>query len=268
MSDEVDNVQVESEARVFGWVPLEEFRGGEEKWVDADTFVKRGKEINPILKKNNEVLLRKLAEANARVDEIGKAAEEFRVFQKEQNDKRIREYENQLTELKKAKVEAVSSGDGERVVAIDDAIDTIKEERDSAKLVAKEVPKKPETPVVPIDPAVQAWINRNDWYEKDEKKRRIANRIAGQLREENPGLVNQAFLDRLSDDLEESFPKLFGKGKPNSPVESGSNQERPTRKGVHTYENLPEESKKACDRFCKTLKNFTREKYLAEYNWN
>ena len=54
-------IQVEKEARTLGWVPQSEYRDGDH-FVDAETFVKRGKEINPILRKNNEILLRKLAE--------------------------------------------------------------------------------------------------------------------------------------------------------------------------------------------------------------
>lgn len=72
---------VEKEARLLGWVPKEDFRDGDH-WVDAETFVKRGKEINPILRKNNEILLKKLDAANAEVAEVKKVAKEFEKFQK------------------------------------------------------------------------------------------------------------------------------------------------------------------------------------------
>ena len=52
------NEQTQKEARLFGWVPNEEFRGSEDDWVDAEVFVKRGKEINPILRKNYELLMK------------------------------------------------------------------------------------------------------------------------------------------------------------------------------------------------------------------
>lgn len=264
MSEEKEGqAQVEHEAKVFGWVPLEDFRGGEDKWVDAETFVKRGKEINPILKKNNELLLKKLDEANRKVEEVGKVAEEFRTFQKDQTEKRIKEYDTQIASLKAAKVEAVSQGDGERVVAIDDALDVAKEEQAEAKAAVKlEQPKQKEAE---IDPVLQGWIEQNEWYGRDKRLTRNANDIAAEIRAENPGLVNQAFLDRLSEELEETFPEKFGKKKPTSPVEGGSSGTRPGPKGKNTYENLPAEAKAACDRFVKTLPNYTREKYLADY---
>lgn len=66
------NEVLEKEARVFGWVPKEDFRGSEDDWVDADTFVKRGKEINPILRKNNELLMKRLDEKAREIDTIKK----------------------------------------------------------------------------------------------------------------------------------------------------------------------------------------------------
>ena len=257
--------KTEHDARTFGWVPLAEFRGGEEKWVDAETFVKRGKEINPILKKNNELLLKKLDEANRRVEEVGKVADEFRTFQKEQVEKRIKEYDTQIAALKAAKVEAVSQGDGERVVAIDDAIDVAKEEKAAAK-AAPEPEPEPTKPGNAIDSVLQAWIDKNDWYGKDKRLTRNANDIAAEIRAENPSLVNQAFLDKLSEELEETFPDKFGKKpKPKSPVEGSSSVGRPGTRGGNTYENLPPDAKDACDRFCNTLKGYTRDKYLADY---
>jgi len=49
-----------AEAKRQGWVPEEEFNGPEGKWVDAETFVKKGKEINALLRKDNEFLKREV----------------------------------------------------------------------------------------------------------------------------------------------------------------------------------------------------------------
>jgi len=68
VDNQTGNENLEREARVFGWVPKEEFRGSDTDWVDAEVFVKRGKEINPILRKNNELLLKKLDEKGKEID--------------------------------------------------------------------------------------------------------------------------------------------------------------------------------------------------------
>ena len=127
------DAKTEYEARMFGWVPREEFRGSDDDWVDAETFVRRGKEIMPILRKNNEKLLKELDVAKKAAEEARTVAKEFREFQKQQYEKKVAEYESQLDQLKQAKREAITQGDGDRVLAIDDAMDELKEQRQEAK---------------------------------------------------------------------------------------------------------------------------------------
>ena len=133
--------QVEKEACLFGWVPKEEFRGSESDWVDADVFVKRGKEINPILRKNNELLMKKLDEKAKEIDSIKASVEEFKKFQKESFERKSAEYEVQIAQLKTKKREAIAAGGGDTVVDIDDQIDSLKEAQREAKA---EAAKKPE----------------------------------------------------------------------------------------------------------------------------
>lgn len=137
--------EVISEARSQGWVPKEEFRGPEDVWVDAEKFVLKGKQINPILRKNNEILLKKIGDKDKEIAEIKASVEEFKAFQKEAYQRKLGEYETQIAQLKVAKREAVTNGDGDRVVAIDDAIDELKEQKAQAKADAD---KKPVPPVV------------------------------------------------------------------------------------------------------------------------
>ncbi len=61
---------IEQEAHNLGWVPLDQWRGDPEKWTDADTFVKRGKEIMPILRKNNEALQGTVGQLQAKIDHL------------------------------------------------------------------------------------------------------------------------------------------------------------------------------------------------------
>src|SRR5258708_7320220 len=59
--------EILDEAMAEGWRPEEEYNG-KAPWVDAETFVKRGREINPILKKNNDRLLAEIKALKAEVD--------------------------------------------------------------------------------------------------------------------------------------------------------------------------------------------------------
>ena len=261
--------QFESEARAQGWVAAEEFRGSENDWVDAETFVRRGKEIMPILRKNNEKLLKELGEAKKAAEEAREAAKEFREFQKQQFERKTKDLEVQLEQLKQAKRDAITQGDGDRAIAIDDAMDDLKEQRIEAKeeLKAAEA-KAAEVPQVTADPTLNSWMDKNDWFGKDTRMTGIANGLGVSLRQENPNLNGQAFLDKLDAELAEVFPEKFGKKRTPNPMEGSPNgTARPTvSSGKKTYGNLPPEAKAACDKFVKQGL-MTKEAYVAEYDW-
>jgi hypothetical protein len=260
--------EYESEAKAQGWVPKDDFRGSENDWVDAETFVRRGREIMPILRKNNEKLLKELAEAKKAANEAREAALEFKQFQKEQYERKSKDLETQLDQLKMAKRDAINTGDGDRVLAIDDAMDAIKEERLEAKAEVKKAEEAAKaTPQITEDPMLNAWIDRNDWFGKDTKMTAVANSLGVELRRENPSLIGEAFLKKLDEELAEMIPEKFGKKKTPNPMEgTSSTNTRPVTGGKKSYNSLPPEAKAACDRFVKQGL-MTKEQYVADYDW-
>ena len=261
--------QYESEARAQGWVAQDEFRGSESDWVDAETFVRRGKEIMPILRKNNEKLLKELGEARKIAEEARESAKEFREYQKQQFEKKTKDLEGQLEQLKQAKRDAITQGDGDRAIAIDDAMDDLKEQRLEAKEDLKAAEEKAkEVPQITQDPILNTWMEKNDWFGKDSRMTGVANGLGVSLRQENPNLNGQAFLDKLDSELQEMFPEKFGKKRTPNPMEGSPNgTARPSvSSGKKTYNNLPPEAKAACDKFVKQGL-MTKEAYVAEYDW-
>ena len=261
--------QFESEARAQGWVAAEEFRGSESDWVDAETFVRRGKEIMPILRKNNEKLLKELGEARKIAEEARESAKEFREYQKQQFEKKTKDLEGQLEQLKQAKRDAITQGDGDRAIAIDDAMDDLKEQRLEAKEDLKAAEEKAkEVPQFTQDPILNNWMEKNDWFGKDSRMTNIANGVGVTLRQEDPSLTGQPFLDKLDAELQEMFPEKFGKKRTPNPMEGSPNgTARPSvSSGKKTYNNLPPEAKAACDKFVKQGL-MTKEAYVAEYDW-
>jgi hypothetical protein len=259
--------QTEKEARVFGWVPKDEYRDGEH-WVDAETFVKRGKEINPILRKNNETLLKKLAQQTQEIAEIRVAAKEFEQFQKDNAKKEVSRLQTELEDLRTKKKEAITQGNGEVVVALDEAIDANKEQQQAAKIVETKAPVAPVVPVT-LDPIITGWMEKNDWFTKDDKMTRVADAVGQRINAEWPTLKGQKFFDKLDEELDDILPSKYKKTQRTSPVEGntqGSN--RAIRSDKHSYENLPAESKAACDRFLKTGMIKSKEDYLKEYDWS
>ena len=267
------NEAVAKEARLFGWVPREEFRGSDDEWVDAEVFVKRGKEINPILRKNNETLLKKLDEKSKEIDSIKASVEEFKQFQKESFERKSAEYEVQIAELKAKKREAIAEGNGDLVVDIDDRIDDIKEAQREAKETAKQKaveeakPKQP--PEIPDDPSLQAWLGKNEWFGQDIEMTDVANGLGASVRRQFPNLSGQAFLDKLDEKIVEYFPhKVLGKKARGSAVDSSGDVRGGNGSGKKSYDNLPQEAKTACDRFIKNGWIKSKQEYVDSYDWN
>ena len=254
--------EIEAEAREQGWVPKDEFRGKEDDWRDAETFVKIGKDLNPILRKNNERFKAELEKTKRDLEELRKVTEEFKEHQKTQAAARELTLKNEIAALKKEKSTAISAGDGERVNEIDDRIDELREE--SRKVVETPAPKPaPQAEAKELT----AWKDKNKWYSTDYTLKMQADIIAEDI-VNRTGLRGQAFLDELDKVLEETFApeKLGKKVAPRSPVEGGSRPSTPADNGKKTYENLPADAKAACDRFVKQ-KILTRDQYVADYAW-
>lgn len=265
--------EVLHEAESQGWVPKERYRGNERDWVDAETFVKRGREILPILKKNNENLVRDLNQTREQLKEFREAAEEFKKFQHESYERKAADYEAQIRAIKESRAQAISDGDGQKVNALDDALDTAKDNLKEAKQAAKDVVSTPPAEAASsanLDPSLQTWLNSNTWFGADKRMTSIANGIGESLRLEFPMLKGEAFLEKLDEVLLEEFPNKFGKATKRaqgSPVESGSGRQSRSSSNAHSYDNLPSDAKVACDKFVRQ-KLMTREEYVQSYAWD
>jgi len=263
--------EVVREAESQGWVPKERYRGNESDWVDAETFVKRGREILPILRKNNENLMKDLNSTKEQLKEFREAAEEFKRFQKDAYERKAQEYEQRIQDIKQSRAQAISDGDGQKVNALDDALDQAKDELKEAKQAVKDADKAPATPepsASAVDPGLQVWLDRNTWFGQDKRLTAVANGIGESLRLEYPSLKGDEFLEKLDEVLAEEFPNKFGKKQsPASRVESGSGRTGRSSGSAKTYDNLPSDAKAACDRFVKQ-KLMTREQYVADFDWN
>src|ERR1035437_4183631 len=111
--DNTDTGSIEVEARDMGWVPKDEFRGDESKWVSAEQFVDHGRHVMPILRKNNERLLADQQGMKAQLRqltaELEAAKEDFSTleeFHSEEVTRRVAETRKELlTQIKAAKRE-------------------------------------------------------------------------------------------------------------------------------------------------------------------
>lgn len=179
--------RVQEEALSQGWVPKEEFEGDEERWVDAGEFVRRGELFRKIESQSKELkdvkkALNELAKHNAKVREV--------------------EYTRALSALKDQKKTALSEGDADRVVDIDDRIDLVKDQQKQLQTqqlneVREEV----------LNPELTNWIGKNSWYESDKKMRAYADTIGVQLHQE--GMSPSQVLREVEKEVRERFKEKF-----------------------------------------------------------
>jgi hypothetical protein len=252
MTEELEQNDIEAEARKLGWSPRENWRGRDEEFVEAAEFVRRGKEVLPIVRSQvektraeNEALKRQLADTKAEYDDRFKRTE--RMTQKLLEQQRTQ----MVAEFEAKKREAAAAGDTaayDRVVA--------SEQRAYAKMAEKD----PEADVKPaatgqasVPTEVQEWSQRNPWFHRDAALAREAEGVHLALLQEAPGLPLAANLERVTETLKSRYPHKFGvttekNGRTFSAVE-GSNSMRTGSVGSKErgWKELPQDVKDACD---------------------
>lgn len=273
---------VEREALAMGWIPREKFKGDGSKWTDAETFVKRGKELMPILRATNAKQAAELARLSTQVEglqtALGEAAESMEAFRKYHEETAIREYEKARKELLARKKQALADlkdGDGDptAIVELDEAITAL----DAAKPTKTESAKKVEPPA--NDPTKHpdfiAWSAENQAWLSDPTKAAYASSVGPFVKMQNPGVTGRALLDKLTEAVEEKFGSPSGGGKS---LESGSRNPGGRAGGSgRAYADLPADAKAACDKQAARLvgpnKAFKtvdewRKQYVADYDWS
>ncbi|MGH7748486.1 MAG: hypothetical protein ACREQ5_27565, partial [Candidatus Dormibacteria bacterium] len=214
--EQLNHEKTEVEARLEGWRPQDEYHGDPERWIDAETFVKRGREINPILKASNDRLKRDMAEMRSQLARNELATKELQEY----NSKiAVRAYERALATLKAERKEALVEGDMVKVSDLDDAIESTRE----SKPIPVPESSKPSTPA--IDPVFIEWQQENTWYsDKNQDLMDYANAVGIRLHREQPSLAGADFLTKITSTVKKAFPDKFGSRRsyPNS-VEGGGN---------------------------------------------
>jgi hypothetical protein len=249
---------IEAEARKQGWNPDKE-RHPDGEWMDAETFVKKSREINTILKQNNNRLQRDLDAAKADLNELKLTTKGFAEEFAKMKDNA---YKKAISELKSAKRDATKEDNLELVDDLEDRIDSLKAEQ--AKIAVKPVETKP----APDMTVFNEWRTDNKWYDSDKEPDLFdaAEAAALKLSLENKSLTGLRFLDKVTEIVKSKFPDRFeNPRRKSSPHEGGGS--RGESSGSHTYNSLPADAKKACDRYVKQG-IMTKEAYVAAYEWN
>lgn len=247
-----EDTTIEARATAMGWQPKEKFKGAEGEFVDAESFVKKGEEILPILRANNRRLVdevtgmkKTLTEAQRHNQELQASVEGLKEFQA---DIALERLKAKKKELSKAIKDARSEDNDDLQEELEEQLSVVNDAvKEYTKPAAKAATPPPAAEPPAKDPNLAAWMQENSWFQKDQKKTAIAIGIGQELRESGSPLLGREFLDEVARQTEE----FFAEPRQSSKVESGRGGTR-ARSGKG-FADLPEDAKTGCLKFEKNL---------------
>src|SRR5574340_204529 len=258
--------ETEKEARSLGWVSQDEFKGNTDRFISADEFLRRGKEVLPLLKATNRKLeeqVQRLQNAlyykSQEFDSLTQSVQELKDYQVKEMAERIKQERAALrVQLKEAREEGNVELEGQ----IEDRLDALKEQK-----VPAQNPTQPSSiPRPPLTQEYLDWHKENPWFEHDQRKTGLALGIGRELQAR--GITGKAFFAQLDKELAISLgEKQFSKTEGSSSTPSG--------KRGGGYDSLPPEAQLKCDSDAKKFvgkgKSFAdlnswREHYAKLYN--
>lgn len=242
---------VEERALGMGWTPKEEFKGRPERWIDAETFVKRGEEFLPILQANNKALARETEASKKELAELRKSVSEMREFYSKSEE---RAYQKAVRDLQSQLEDAAANGDVEGVKAVTKEITALE----------KEASAKPKDGPQDEPDVLKAWKAENAWFKPDTVMGKAAAAVADELI--SKGMKDPAdYLPEVTKRMKAEFPEKFENPRRREPgaVEGGASA---PRKGGKTRSDLPPEARSMMDKWVKQGL-MTEAEYLKGYQW-
>lgn len=219
---EGESNKYEDLARAEGWRPKEQFRGDPDEWVDAETFVRRGREINPILRRNNERLQSEINRLGGQLKEATDAVKNLQEYNAKLEQKA---YERAIKKIKEERRAAIASGDHATAAELEDELDELREQKPEPA----PPPKKEEPAAQQQDPILVAWMSENkSWFNDDPDNEEMviyANTVGQMLRRRDPQMQKwkgQSFLDEIRARVVKQFPDRFGRRAGGSAMVEGS----------------------------------------------
>lgn len=236
----------ETEARAQGWVPEAEFKGERRpaQFLDAETFVKRGEELTPFIRKENQSLKRQLDETKA---DFAKRVAALERTSSMGIEALKRQHEADLSSVRSQMRAAVEAGDTKE-------FDRLEKVRDG---LVEKAPKidEPEKVDPNADLATRQakWRADNTWFDEDFDLQDWAIRFSDFHGNKNPHLSFEENMAAVTAEAKKRFPDKFGgkkTGNGQSAVDAGSDFSGVFGgKGKKTEADLPAEAKAAGQRF-------------------
>jgi hypothetical protein len=251
--------QIEDEAKLMGWIPKDEFRGDLDKWRPADEYVKRGREILPIMKAQTRKYEDNIRNLQA---ELGETKRTMEKVLKMSDSMAERAFVKAKLELEEAQIKAVEDGNTVEWMRL-------KKEEENLQPPEKVTFNQPATSSGDDDPVYNEWHIKNQWFkpqDPDDEPTLFANSWA-QRHPRQPNEDQSAWLRKAEEATRKALPHRFTN--PNRSTESAventgvrsSGNPTPKKK---SYDGLPADAKKQCDKWIKQGLT-TKERYVSDY---
>ena len=257
-----DSSQEEKDqAREQGWRDADEFEGEPDKFISAKEYLDRAEKILPIVRARERESKKEVQALRKEMEDLKRDAQEQITFAQTRARKELQE---NYDALKKQRAQAVSDGDGEAFDRIDNEMQT---------LLRDAQPKKVEVPADVVPPALKTaseqFLDRNKWFQTDERKNRLAVVMAQEIIAKRPDLKNNPeFFPELEKQLKKEYPEQFGNPRRNgmdSMVEGDSRPSGPTKSGKKGFRDLPKDAQEAAKRQVKNGLCKSEQEYADNY---
>lgn len=229
--------EAELEAMESGWVPKDEYKGVEHKWVDAGEFLRRGE------------LFKKIEDQSKQLKDVRSALNEMK---KLHGQVREVEYKRALDALREQKRTALQEGDADAVIAAEERIDLVKEQ-------VKQLQSEP--PVMQDNgsehPEFVQWADRNNWYKTSGPMKAFADALGQDLA--RAGNSPSEVLKKVEAEVRKEFPNKFRNPNQEKPGSVESGQGRGTSKSSFV---LTDEQRRIMNTFVRTGA-LTEKEYIA-----
>jgi len=270
---------IATEAIGMGWSPKESWRGDPEKWIDAETFVARGREVLPILRASNKQLQAKLDTLSGQLhqvtDQLAASKDAIEALKEFNSAATLQEAERTKSDLVASLKQARTDGDVDTEITLRDQIDEVNTVIKASKDEEAEKPKpksngedkgpkiSPETKAT-----FEAWQAKNTWFGTDVRRTRLANAIADELRADpaNAAILGEAFMNKVAEEVEKTIGGDSNSRPAIDKVEGSRGGSGGRSGGGKSYADLPSDAKEACSYYGKRLVGEGRA-YKTEAEW-
>lgn len=237
--DDQEEQTAEDRAKAMGWKPKENYKGPEDKWVEAEEFVRRADEDPKEARKANHALMRKLQKLEQGQDDL------IAHQQRELVAARQQEYARAQADIRRNHDAAIAEGDVEKAGKAWTAAEALTQQQ------INEARAPAVTRMAGDDAAIlAAWKEDNDWYGSNYKATQEANAYEDWLAKQGKPLAQRLKMtaEYIKNEVLES-PKRRDEAPSAVYGQNNNGAIRNNRKAKPgTYEALTQAARAECDR--------------------